>query len=174
MKERRAETRMALDRPLAAKVKSSLPARVLDVSSRGMQIELSVSLRLHSECEVRVRTDDGEVSLRGVVRRCRATGFGLDEQDRRVLLYRAGLEFPEIHTELLDLLRREVFAVPQPAAGTPVVREGSPGGGDVFAEEEPGGEGQPPLPAAPARGGPVRIRISSENVRRLLERKENT
>ena len=39
--------------------------------------------------------------MRGIVRRCRAWGFGLDERDQRVLLYRAGLEFAEAAPEAL-------------------------------------------------------------------------
>jgi hypothetical protein len=163
MNERRATARVAPSEPIPVKLKSSLPARVLDVSAGGVQIEVATSLRPEADCELRVQLGDGEMVVRAKVRRCRAWGFGLDESDRRVLLYRAGLEFADPSADSLERLRRHVGS--QDAVATPsqaLVPELTAEGALVDA---------PPaaLPLAPRRSGPVKIRINSEYVRRLLQ-----
>ena len=169
MNDRRATARKAPPRPLPAKLKSSLPARVLDISAGGIQVEVGTSLRPMADCELRVQLEDGEVAVRAQVRRCRAWGFGLDESDRRVLLYRAGLQFTDLPAEVLARLRRYVdveearaeagraAAAERPEADAPVTE------GALVTEPEA------PLPPAPRRSGPVKIRINSEYVRRILQ-----
>lgn len=95
MIERRAMPRVTPEKPLKAKVRAFVSAKVLDISTCGVQIELPQSLPPHVACDLRFQVDDGEVILRGVVRRCRVWGSGSDEKAQRVLLYRAGLEFDE-------------------------------------------------------------------------------
>jgi hypothetical protein len=174
MNERRAATRVTPAEPIPVKLKSALPARVLDISAGGIQVELATSLRPETDCELRVQLGDGEVAVRARVRRCRAWGFGLDESDRRVLLYRAGLQFAELAPETLGRLRRLIDA---PAAGDIPAGTAAPSPVDaVAAGSEPAvNEGAlvedplAPLPQAPRRAGPVKIRINSEYVRRLLQ-----
>jgi len=93
------------------------------------------------------------------VRRCRAWGFGLDERDQRVLLYRAGLEFEEAPP---DALVKVVSSVLEKAAPREIPAEVAPS-----PEEEPA-----PTAASAARAphaaGRVKIRISAENVRKVL------
>ncbi len=167
MSERRASPRLTPSRPLPAKVKSSLPARVLDVSSRGMQLELATALHPQVTCELKVLLDDGELSLRATVRRCRAWGYALGENDQRVLLFRAGVEFPELSGELLERLRGQL--VQEASAVSPV-----PGAEEPDEADEIGGEPVPPVAAqggtsSAARSGPVKIRIASERVRKLMQ-----
>jgi hypothetical protein len=171
MNERRATARVAPSEPIPVKLKSSLPARVLDISAGGIQVEVGTSLRPEADCELRVQLADGEVVVRAKVRRCRAWGFGLDESDRRVLLYRAGLQFADLPPEALVRLRR-LFetAAPPTEAGPEVVA-------DELVVQEPApvteaalvADPLAPLPPAPRRSGPVKIRINSEYVRRILQ-----
>ncbi len=166
MSERRATARVAPSEAIPVKLKSSLPARVLDISPGGVQVEVGTSLRPEADCELRVQLVDGEMLVRAKVRRCRAWGFGLDESDRRVLLYRAGLQFSDLPAESLTKLRRyfatqeaQAAAVAaQPAEPAPAITEGA-------LVDSPPAE----LPPAPRASGPVKIRINSEYVRRILQ-----
>jgi hypothetical protein len=182
MNERRATARVTPAEPIPVKLKSALPARVLDISSGGIQVEVATSLRPEADCELRVQLADGEMVLRARVRRCRAWGFGLDESDRRVLLYRAGLQFADLTAEALGRLR-PLIDMSASDGGTTSVSEPSPAAGGGAAAEVTTTEGalvqdplaplpQAPLPQAPRRTGPVKIRINSEYVRRLLKGNE--
>jgi hypothetical protein len=162
MDERRAVPRVEPSKPLPARVKTFLPARIVDISSRGAQIELATSLRPEVPCDLRIQLDTGDIVVHGIVRRCRAWGFGLDEKDQRVLLYRAGIEFEEAAPEALTRMIAKVLATAE---------EGVRGGQAARAPaKEAGGakannEGRP---RAPRSEGPVKIRISAEHVRRVL------
>jgi hypothetical protein len=109
MPERRAVPRVEPAKTLKAKIRSSLTARVVDISERGAQIEVTSSLRPHTVCDLRIRLGDGELVLRAKVRRCRAWGFGLDDRDQKALFYRAGVEFEALSTEALVKLKSEVL-----------------------------------------------------------------
>ena len=157
MTERRAAPRIEPKKPISARVKAFLPARIVDLSERGVQIELATILRPQVPCDLRIQLDDGEVVVRGLVRRCRAWGFGLDERDQRVLLYRAGMEFESAPPEAL----LQVVATVLEKASPEQVPEASSA---VEAENAPG----QPVARAPHEGGRVKIRISAEHVRKLL------
>ena len=73
------------------KVRSIVPARIVDISQGGLQLELSTSLRPGTSCEVTVPTMSGTVQLRAAVRRCRARSTTGEDGIR--LLYYAGLKF---------------------------------------------------------------------------------
>ena len=168
MVERRSTPRVEPQRPLSARVKAFLPARIVDLSSRGVQIELATSLRPELPCDLRIRLDQGEVVVRGTVRRCRAWGFGLDERDQRVLLYRAGLEFGETAPEALVEV---VSSVLEKAAPEAVPAEVAADEVAASAGSEPGPAAAPaatPTVRAPHGSGRVKIRISSESVRKVL------
>jgi hypothetical protein len=104
MTERRAVPRIELKQRLDAKVTADQPALILDISSRGAQIELAASLPPSGPCDLRIQFADGEFAVHATVRRCRACGLGLDSSNQRVVLYRAGLEFDEVDPECLALL----------------------------------------------------------------------
>jgi hypothetical protein len=163
MTERRSAPRVTPAQPLAAKLKSALPARVLDVSAGGIQLEVGTSLRPQADCELRVELPDGEITLRARVRRCRAWGFGLDDKDRRVLLYRAGLQFLEDEEGPLELLRSTLLPPGLDDEGHPDDKAGH--GEEVTV---PTSAPDPKVRRAPRREGPVRIRINSEHIRRIL------
>lgn len=155
--ERRSVPRTELQKPVPARVKSALPARIMDISSQGAQLEVSTMLRPTVSCDLRIQLDDGDLAVRAIVRRCKAWGFGLDEKDRRVLLYRAGLEFVDVAPEVMARLTAHfLFQI-------------------AAEEEEPelqldrllvDSSGEPHR--APTSRGPVKIRISSERIRALV------
>lgn len=162
MSERRAVQRVEPSESLPAKVKTFLPARILDISSQGAQVELASCLRPQVTCDVKITVPGGDIVLRAMIRRCRAWGFGVDEKDQRVLLYRAGLEFEELSPEALARLAGNVL-YDAPADSPPPAAEAEAAVGVATAPQQP-----TELPAAPRREGPVKIRISSEQVRRIM------
>jgi hypothetical protein len=198
MSERRSVARVTPPEPVQAKLKTSLPARILDISSRGAQLEVVNCLKPNVVCEIRLLLDDGEVTIKATVRRCRAWGFGVDEHEQRVLLYRAGVEFSALGPEIVARLRRQ-FALPEsgevprvephkppakpaaksatppaPATKTTAAQTPTERAGESAARAEESGERKPSrspakTPAAPRRSGPVKIRISSEHVRKILD-----
>ena len=109
MSERRAVPRVEPKQRLDAKVMAVQSARILDISSRGAQIELASSLQPSGRCDLRIQFNEGEFAVHATVRRCRATGFGLDEANEQVVLYRAGLEFDEVDPESLAWLSSNVL-----------------------------------------------------------------
>lgn len=159
MTERRAVPRVELQKPLQARVKTFLPARIVDISSRGAQLELATSLRPEVPCDLRIQLETGDIVVHGIVRRCRAWGFGLDEKDQRVLLYRAGIEFEEAAPEALTKMIAKVL-------GTDGEKERVAPAADAPAKEPAAAD----HPRAPRSEGPVKIRINSEHVRRVLKR----
>jgi len=163
MSERRASPRHTPKRPLPAKVKSSVPARVLDVSCKGMQLELARALQPHDTCELKVLFDDGELTLRATVRRCRAWGYALGENDQRVLVYRAGVEFPELSEEMLERLRGQLVEKGSVVSRLPQTDEPA----------QTGPAGREPVAATESsvrsvRTGPIKIRIASHRIRKLI------
>lgn len=157
MAERRAVPRVEPKKPLSARVKAFLPARIVDLSERGVQIELATSLRPQVPCDVRIQLAEGEVVVRGMVRRCRAWGFGLDERDQRVLLYRSGIEF---ETTPPAALLQVVSTVLEKASPEQIP--------EPLSAAEAGESPEQPVARAPNGGGRVRIRISADHVRKVL------
>ncbi|OFV82332.1 MAG: hypothetical protein A2Y78_01935 [Acidobacteria bacterium RBG_13_68_16] len=144
-------------------MKTFLPARIVDISSRGAQIELATSLRPEVPCDLRIQLESGDIVVHGIVRRCRAWGFGLDEKDQRVLLYRAGIEFEEAAPEALTrMIAKALGAAEERARGGQAAKAPPKETGGAKADEEG-------RPRAPRKEGPVKIRISSEHVRRVLK-----
>jgi len=158
MSEKRAVPRVEPKHPISARVKAFLPARIVDLSARGVQLELATSLRPQVPCDLKIQLDQGEVAVRGVVRRCRAWGFGLDERDQRVLLYRAGLEFKDAPPEAL---MRMVASVLEEASPKEVPAE--PASQDAQAQPP-----EHPVARVPQKGGRVKIRIDAEHMRKVL------
>ncbi len=107
MVERRAVPRIEPKQPLAASVFIDQPARILDISSRGAQIELAAALRPSGACDLRIRFAEAEFAARAKVLRCRAWEVG--EDDHRGILYRAGLQFDELDPESLACLSSNVL-----------------------------------------------------------------
>ncbi len=108
-RERRAVQRIVPKQPLDANVMMVHPVRVLDISSRGAQIEVAGALPPSRPCDLRIRFDEGEFAVHATVLRCSATDLGVNEHDEPVMLYRAGLEFGELDPESLAWLSSHVL-----------------------------------------------------------------
>lgn len=104
MNERRAGLRVQLPRKVVAKLRAYVAAQVVDISARGIQVELSHPLPPKTLCDLRFTKGEGEVLLRAEVRRCRVWGMGDDEKGTRALRYRAGLEFADAPAVVLARL----------------------------------------------------------------------
>lgn len=157
MVERRAAPRITPPRNIAAKVKAFLPARVVDISRTGVQLELSSLLRIGVVCDVKLSLDGEELRWPATVRRCRAAAFGVDEQGQKVLLYRAGLEFASISDE--EWRRLERFFQPGVASVTGVEVDQ----GDVLADSP---STEAPKPQTGARTGPIKVTVDTSQFRK--------
>jgi len=141
MMERRRSQRIPVPEDRFGRVKATVPARIVDISRHGVQLEVPAALRPAVECDLTLPAGAGDVRIRARVQRCRAMGLSGSGGERK-LVYRAGLEFVSIaesdRNALLDL-------VDQLAAGS-----------------------EPPAPTE-RRRGPIKIRIASGAVRRFEE-----
>ncbi len=104
MKERRQAPRVETDGAVQAKIKTTISARVVDISARGAQVEVQRSLPFRTTCDFKIQFRDGEIVLRATVRRCMIHGKGRDGRGREVMFYRAGLEFDRPTPGLAGLL----------------------------------------------------------------------
>ncbi|HQT94915.1 MAG TPA: PilZ domain-containing protein [Thermoanaerobaculaceae bacterium] len=109
MRERRAVPRVRPEQPLHGHVKMVVPASILDISSRGAQIEVAAGLQPQESCDLRIPFSEGEFAVHATVRRCRAAVLGVGANDERAMLYRAGLEFDELDPESLAWLSSNVL-----------------------------------------------------------------
>jgi PilZ domain len=103
--ERRKSPRLKLDKPVAATVRAYISGQVLDVSSGGLLMRVRKKLAVGEAYAMRLAFPDGEVELRGTVRRCWLAGFETDEEADRVRAYYAGLEFERSVPELVGRFR---------------------------------------------------------------------
>lgn len=103
MIDRRSAPRIAPPQPMNVKLKTSISARVVDISRTGVQVELTYSLPPRARCDLRLQTDSGDVYLKAIVRRCTVLGY-TEDGGKRVLAYRAGLAFEHSSREIQDLL----------------------------------------------------------------------
>lgn len=147
MKDRRRHPRVTPDEEVYGKVKATVPARVVDISPEGLQVEVSSGLRPNVECDVSLPVDDGAIQVRARVLRCRAATMrsGADSSE---LLFRAGLAFVGLSAADQETLR-QTYGIP--------VEEATPGG-DAS-----------PKPARRRPPGPIKIKI---NTRDLFKRKQ--
>ena len=113
--ERRLVERVSPVKAVSARLRTSLLARVIDVSARGVYLETTQALAPNSVCDLHFTGDDGhEVTLSATVKRCRVWGAESREKGKRVLLYRAGLEFKHPSATLLEILAEKTPLVLSP------------------------------------------------------------
>lgn len=91
--ERRSVPRKPAPDALQARVRAFIPARIVDISTRGALMEVTQQLPPQSSCDVRISHEGDEILLSAIVRRCYLAGFHMNEEGENVVLYRAGLEF---------------------------------------------------------------------------------
>ncbi len=105
--ERRKSQRLRLIAPLAAKVRTFASAQVVDVSEGGILLRIRKPLPAGAVYEMRLQLPSGEVSVRGMVRRCWLVGFETDEEGDRVRSHHAAMEFTAPAPELLGRIPTE-------------------------------------------------------------------
>ena len=69
----------------------------------GAQVELPYSLPLRTGCDIKLQTNGTEIFLHATVRRCSVLGW-TEQEGKKVLLYRAGVEFEGSGRDLLGVL----------------------------------------------------------------------
>jgi hypothetical protein len=95
MRERRRSPRYIADQEIYARIKSSIPVKIVDVSANGMQVESTSAVPPVGACDLWIPGSQGDVRLRVRVQRSRAQ-FVPSGQDSRGLVYRSGLEILEM------------------------------------------------------------------------------
>lgn len=156
MAERRGSARLQPTEELPAKVRAFLPARVVDISRTGVQLELSSLLRVGVVCDLKLSVGEEELHWPATVCRCRAASFGVDAAGEKVLLYRAGLQFAPMSDEEWAHLQRFLRVV-----------EGRPAGVELAAPAAvPGQPATPSQPAEGQRSGPVKVKVDTSQFRR--------
>lgn len=109
MQERRVVPRVEPLEPLFAKVRGRTVGKVLDISSRGAQLELADALAPRAQVEVRIHLRGEDVIFHARVQRCRALGYDTGADGRRVLRYVSGLEFEDVSPEAMARLSEGVL-----------------------------------------------------------------
>jgi hypothetical protein len=124
MQDRRRSVRHEPSEELIGELRLSLPAKILDVSVHGIQLEVPQALQRRSEYRLSIPTPDGVAQVRAVVRRCTLANVRPPRQDESEALalaagpqepipvYRAGLEFLDVSAEHEALLRRHYGDAP--------------------------------------------------------------
>ncbi|TAM44657.1 MAG: PilZ domain-containing protein [Acidobacteria bacterium] len=107
--ERRAVPRVEPRLPLDAKVMTIQSARVLNISSRGAQIEVARALPPAGMCDLRIQFEEGEFAAHATVLRCTAVELGTNDTEGSGVLYRAGLQFGDLDPESLAWLSANVL-----------------------------------------------------------------
>lgn len=84
-------------------------ARVLNISSRGAQIEVARALPPAGMCDLRIQFEEGEFAAHATVLRCTAVELGTNDTEGSGVLYRAGLQFGDLDPESLAWLSANVL-----------------------------------------------------------------
>jgi hypothetical protein len=103
MRERRRSPRYTADQDIYARIKSSIPVKIIDVSSHGMKVESSSAVPPLGSCDLWIPGTEGDVKLKVRVQRSRAQ-FVAGESGNS-LVYQSGLEILE-----MDDVARDAFA----------------------------------------------------------------
>ncbi len=146
MNDRRRSERIPVAQEVVGRVKATVPARIVDVSRHGMQVEIPAALRPSVACDICIQAPDGELKVKAKVQRCRARALTPSENGEKFLVYRAGMEFIEMDDETWRRFEKLL---------------GFPGSSRESGEGPSGG--------GTRRKGPVRIRVDSEFIRKHLE-----
>ena len=155
MNNRRRSERYAPDETLVGRVKATVPARILDISRHGIQVEVPSALRPAVNCDVTLPLEGGKLQLKARISRCSAQGFSTFEDGEKKLIYRAGLEFIDLDDHALEVLESkldELRAKTNPQIDVP------PGVKDAGRVR--------------ARGKPIKIKVNAEDIRRRLDSDE--
>ncbi|MCP4898738.1 MAG: PilZ domain-containing protein [bacterium] len=161
MGERRQNPRVSPSEETFGRIRATIQARILDVSTGGLQVELGAALHPSVECEVSLPIDSGEIRLRAMVRRCRAAAIQGDGGERGGMMFRAGLEFIGMSEDQARLLA-ESYCI-EPTAMDEMKTE------PIAVTPSP--EPPPSEPKRPRRKGPIKIRINPEFIKERIKDK---
>ena len=104
MVERRRSPRVSPPVEVVGMVKATVPARVVDLSAAGIQVEVASPLRPAVECNISLPTADGDLKVRALVLRCRASIMRQVGSGERGMVYRAGLAFLDLSPGQVEVL----------------------------------------------------------------------
>jgi hypothetical protein len=93
---------MVADQEIYARIKSSIPVRIVDLSRHGMQVEATSALPPSGECDIWLPTDGGDIRTRVRVQRCRARF--VQTKEFKGLMYQAGVEFLDLDQDAKSAL----------------------------------------------------------------------
>ena len=116
MAERRRAQRVKLSGNMQARVRAYMPARILNISTSGVLLELTHPLPPKTACALKISCDFEEVNLQAIVRRCIVGGHGKNEKGEKIVLYHAGLAYDQIAPPTRQLLQ-QFFCLPDPTDG---------------------------------------------------------
>ena len=120
MNERRMFPRLTLDSPVEAYARSWVPARVIDISEGGVQLESEVPLRPGLTFDLGMMVEGRRLVAQVAVRRARAE-LAVDGRGGKRMLYRAGAMF----TVIDEADRRAIasWIAAQPGSGEAALKE---------------------------------------------------
>lgn len=93
MVERRRDHRTLSPAEVVGTIKASVPARILDLSVHGMQVEVGVALQPSADHNVTLPAGEEKLQLRARVQWCRATPRTNGEITAGGMTFHAGLSF---------------------------------------------------------------------------------
>jgi hypothetical protein len=160
--ERRQNPRFSPAVETFGKVKATIQAKILDVSSGGIHVELAAALPPAAECEIALPVESGELRVRARVRRCRATALPSDGETRGGMVFRAGLEFIGLN----DAQTRELLQSygPEPTPEAQELPRPAPTE-NTSAPVLSGKKVEQTRPTGATRKGPIKIRINTELIK---------
>ncbi|MCG6964041.1 MAG: PilZ domain-containing protein [Acidobacteria bacterium] len=164
MNDRRRSERLKVGEDMFGRVKATVPARILDLSRHGIQVEIPSALRPAVECDISVPTAEGDLRLRARVRRCRAASMSSREGDERHLVFRAGLEFVEVSPRAIRALEQTLTGLVKAQELTVTPDAAEPPAATTAAGEK--------AKTAKRHSGPIKIRLDSEHIRKRLEEED--
>ena len=129
MREKRRSARLLPRNDVIGRIKATVPARIVDISLLGAQIEIPSALRPSVECDISLPGPDGEdFRVRTRILRCRVGGLSKSRSSGAPVLYRAGIEFAPMNSHKLALLKEFLEAIRRDgvAAGSGAVLEFNP------------------------------------------------
>ncbi|MCD4749662.1 MAG: PilZ domain-containing protein [Thermoanaerobaculales bacterium] len=106
MKERRRAARLLPEQEIFGRIKATVPARIVDISLFGVQVEVPSALRPSVECNISLPVgEQDELRLRARIQRCRVNGFDQSVSLGPAVVYRAGMEFEPMNSTKKKILQ---------------------------------------------------------------------
>lgn len=170
MSERRKSKRYRPNQQLVARVRTTVPAQIIDLSETGAKIEIDSScgpsaiLRPGTVCDLWLpRSGADPLRIPAEVRYCRAVGVGKTPDGDPTMLYRSGLEFRFDDESSREALRSHIAGHLPPRL--------RPDHGEGRSDDE-GGSGDES--EGEAKRERVRVRVNVENVRRRVKERDQS